>query len=99
MKRTDRIQFVKGIGEKRAELFHKLGVFSVEDLIFHFPRAYEDRTDVRAVSELSEGDTACVRVSPVSGIRSFRARNGARVTQVRMSDGSGVLSVTWFNAP
>ncbi|MBQ4145294.1 MAG: ATP-dependent DNA helicase RecG, partial [Clostridia bacterium] len=45
------------------------------------------------------GENVCVRVSPASGIRSFRARTGARVTQIYMSDGTGVMNVTWFNSP
>lgn len=99
MKRKDSIRYLKGIGEKRAELFQKLGISTVEDLLYHLPRGYEDRTDIRDVSDLVEGESVCVRVSLAGGIRSFRARTGARVTQVQMSDGTGVMTVTWFNAP
>ncbi len=99
MKRKDSIRYLKGIGEKRAELFQKLGISTVEDLLYHLPRGYEDRTDIRDVSDLAEGESVCVRVSLAGGIRSFRARTGARVTQVQMSDGTGVMTVTWFNAP
>ncbi len=99
MKLTDDIRYLKGVGEKRAELFQKLGVFTIRDLLYHLPRGYEDRTDIRAISELEEGECVCVRVSPAGGVRSFRARTGARVTQVRMTDGTGVLMVTWFHAP
>ncbi len=99
MKRTDSIRYLKGIGEKRAELFQKLGVFTIEDLLYHLPRGYEDRTDIRDIADLAEGESVCVRVSLAGGVRSFRARTGARVIQTRMSDGSGVMTVTWFNAP
>ncbi len=99
MKLTDSIRYLKGIGEKRAELFQKLGVFTICDLLYHLPRGYEDRTNLREVATLQEGESVCVRVSLVGGIRSFRAKTGARVTQVHMSDGTGVLVVTWFNAP
>ena len=99
MKRKDSIRYLKGIGEKRAELFHKLGIFTLEDLLYYLPRGYEDRTDIREIADLQEGESVCVRVSPAGGIRSFRARTGARVSQVSMTDGTGVLKVTWFNAP
>lgn len=99
MKRTDSIRYLKGIGEKRAELFQKLGVFTIEDLLYHLPRGYEDRTDIREIADLKEGESVCVRVSLAGGVRSFRARTGARVTQTRMTDGSGVMTVTWFHAP
>lgn len=99
MKRKDSVRYLKGIGEKRAELFQKLGVSTLEDLLYHLPRGYEDRTDVRDVSGLVEGESVCVRVSLAGGIRSFRARTGARVIQSTMTDGTGVMYVTWFNAP
>lgn len=99
MKLNDDIRYLKGIGEKRVELFHKLGVFNIQDLLYHLPRGYEDRTDIREISELSEGESVCVRVYPAGGIRSFRARTGARVTQMHMSDGTGMMNVTWFNSP
>ena len=99
MKRKDSIRYLKGIGEKRAELFQKLGVFTIEDLLYHLPRGYEDRTDIRDIVDLVDGESVCVRVSLAGGIRSFRARTGARVTQANMTDGSAVMKVTWFNAP
>lgn len=99
MKLNDDIRYLKGIGEKRAELFHRLGVFSIQDLLYHLPRGYEDRTDLRSVADLQEGESVCVRVYAASGIRSFRARTGAHVTQIHMSDGTGIMNVTWFNAP
>ena len=99
MKLSDDIRYLKGIGEKRAELFHRLGVFTIQDLLYHLPRGYEDRTDVRDIADLQEGESVCVRVYPASGIRSFRARTGARVTQLHMSDGTGIMNVTWFNSP
>ena len=99
MKLNDSIRYLKGIGEKRAELFNKLGVFAICDLLYHIPRGYEDRTDIRNIADLAEGESVCVRVSLAGGIRSFRASTGARVTQVKMTDGTGILNVTWFNSP
>ena len=98
MENTD-IRYLKGIGEKRAELFNKLGVFTVGDLLRFLPRGYEDRTDIRRICDIDEGESVCVRGSLASGIRSFRARTGSRVVQVRVSDGTGILNLTWFNAP
>lgn len=93
------IRYLKGIGEKRAELFNKLGVFSVGDLLRYIPRGYEDRTDVRDICDAEEGESICIRASLAGGIRSFRARTGSRVIQTRVSDGTGIMSLTWFNAP
>ncbi len=93
------IRYLKGIGTKRAELFNKLGVFSIGDLLRYLPRAYEDRTDIREICDIQEDESVCVRASLAGGVRSFRARTGARVIQARVSDGTGILNLTWFNAP
>ena len=45
------IQFLKGVGPARAELLAKLGIATVADLIFHFPRSYDDLSDVRGFDE------------------------------------------------
>ncbi|HIV86345.1 MAG TPA: ATP-dependent DNA helicase RecG [Candidatus Monoglobus merdigallinarum] len=98
MRLSDNIQYLKGIGEKRAELFHRLGIFTVRDLLFHLPRGLEDRTNLKNVSELIDGETVCVKGILSSGLRKFRARNGTWVLQTRMSDGTGIMQLTWFNA-
>ena len=99
LKLSTDIRYLKGIGEKRAELFNKLGVFNIGDLIRFLPRAYEDRTDVREICDIEEGESVCVRASLAGGVRSFRARTGSKVVQTRVSDGTGILNLTWFNAP
>lgn len=93
------VRYLKGIGEKRAELFNKLGVFSIGDLLRYLPRGYENRTDVRDICDVEEGEALCVRGSLARGIRSFRARSGSKVTQTGVTDGTGIINLTWFNAP
>ena len=51
------IQYLKGIGEKRAELYAKLGLTRAEDLLTHYPRAYEDRTAIKTIAQLQPGET------------------------------------------
>ena len=99
MKLNDSIKYVKGIGETRAKLFSKLGIFCVQDLLFHLPRTLEDRTETRKISELMDGETVCVKASLASGIKTYRSRNRVSVTQATVSDGESLMKVTWFNAP
>ncbi len=99
MKLNDSIKFVKGIGEARARLFEKLGIFSVVDMLFHLPRALEDRSELKTIAELIDGETVCVRAALASGIKTYRARNRVTVTQATVSDGASLMKVTWFNAP
>lgn len=99
MKLSDNIKYVKGIGESRAKLFAKLGIFSVEDLLFHLPRSIEDRSETKSIAELMDGETVCIKAFLASGIKTYRSRNRVTVTQATVSDGENLMKVTWFNSP
>ncbi len=99
MKLKDSIQYVKGIGEARAKLFAKLGIFCVEDLLLHLPRSLEDRSQVKTIADLMDGETVCVKAALASGVKTYRARNRVTVTQATVSDGANLMKVTWFNSP
>lgn len=99
IKLGDDIRYLKGVGEKRAQLFHKLGVFTVRDLLYHLPRDYEDRTKVKMISALSDGETVCISAVIAQNIQSFRARRGMNITRTVVSDGSGLVKITWFQSP
>src|SRR5216684_5409474 len=49
------VQFLKGVGPARAALLRRLGIETIGDLLFHFPRSYEDLTDIRPIAQLSGG--------------------------------------------
>lgn len=99
MKLNDNIQYIKGIGEARAKLFARLGIKTVSELLYHLPRGCEDRSVIKPISELIDGETVCVRASLTQGVKAYRARSRMHITQTAVSDGSGILRVTWFNAP
>src|SRR5581483_8078696 len=54
------VQFVRGCGPRRAELLARLGIATIRDLLFYFPRDYQDLTDLRTVDELEEGPVVSV---------------------------------------
>ena len=60
-KLTDPITILRGIGPAKAKLFHALNIFTLEDLICHFPRSYEDRTKLVNVCDLEVDKPACFR--------------------------------------
>ena len=93
------VQFIKGIGEARAKAFSRLGIYTVRDLLLHFPRALEDRSQIKPISQLMDGETVCVRGQLASEVRVYRPRRGKSVTQTQISDGNSLMRVTWFNAP
>ncbi|MDR0324530.1 MAG: ATP-dependent DNA helicase RecG [Oscillospiraceae bacterium] len=93
------IQYLKGIGEKRARLFQKLGLFSVEDVLAFVPRAYEDRTKIVPIRELRPGEAACFRATVASNVTGAHIRKGLDLYKTKVFDETGELFLTFFNAP
>lgn len=93
------IQYVKGVGPARKKLFQNLGVATIEDLFYFFPRRYEDRTRLTAIGGLQPGEEQTVqgRVAACSSRRSWYTKK--HVVQVLIEDDSGHLTCVWFNQP
>ena len=70
------IRYLKGVGEKRAELFAKKGIKTVEDLLYYFPRSHEDRTEKKDIADCVEGETVCVSITVFSPVRETREKIG-----------------------
>ena len=91
------ITVLNGIGQKRAESFRTLGVFTLNDLLRYYPRTYEDRTSIKKIAEIKDGDTVCVRARAVSPLKENYVRKNMYVCSVKVSDGTGFLEIVWFN--
>ncbi len=91
------IQYVKGVGEKRAALFRKLDIFTVEDLLCHYPREYEDWSSVCTVEEAPVDTLCCIRARVVNAPVERRVRRGLSLFQFAASDGKAAMQVTIFN--
>ncbi|MGQ9678356.1 MAG: ATP-dependent DNA helicase RecG [bacterium] len=92
------IQYLKGIGPKRAQQFARIGVKTVGDLLFLVPRRYLDRSQVLTISRLRVGDEATV-IGRVVAVASRRTRNGKHLVQILVKDSSDTIEVLWFNRP
>ncbi|HEX5269116.1 MAG TPA: DEAD/DEAH box helicase, partial [Gemmataceae bacterium] len=93
------VHTLRGVGEHRLEQLHRLGVRTVGDLLFHFPRAYEDLSDHRAITALTEGAIQTVRGEVVE-IEGRRLPDGRCVVSVVVSDdGKHCVEGVWFNQP
>ncbi len=94
------IRYLKGVGPKRAGLFNKLGIYSVEDLLYYFPRRYEDRSRISSISQLGIGEPRTVRgrILRTYERRGFRNK-GLSVFEALVEDGTGRLPCVWFNQP
>ncbi|MBU1727485.1 MAG: ATP-dependent DNA helicase RecG [Candidatus Omnitrophica bacterium] len=94
------IQYLKGIGPKRAKAFAAVGIKTVEDLLYYFPRRYEDRTKFSPISKLQEGTFQTIKAQVlVKGKRSSFRRRGFSITEVIVGDETGKISCVWFNQP
>ena len=92
------VRFVKGVGPKRADLFRKLDIVTVGELLLHLPRDYEDRRHPRPIAGLRAGDTAVIRgtIEDVGFRRTRSPRLG--MLHVDLRDDTGLLRLMWFNA-
>jgi ATP-dependent DNA helicase RecG len=94
------IRYIKGIGPKRAKLFNKLGINTVEDLLYYFPRRYEDRTNFTSIAKLQVGQIQTIKAEVLAKgeRRSFR-RGGFSIIEVAVGDNTGKIFCVWFNQP
>jgi ATP-dependent DNA helicase RecG len=90
------IQYVKGVGPKLAKLFEKKGILTVEDALYFLPRCYEDRRNLKKISELKAGrkETGFGQIL-LSGV-AFYQNKKKRVFEVVVGDGSGTITLKWF---
>ncbi len=96
-KLTDPITILKGIGETKAKQFANLNIVTLQDLICHFPRGYEDRTKLITIDKLEAEQSACFRATVMNHPRTSHIRKGLDLTKVQVADHTARLSLTFFN--
>ena len=97
-KLSDPITMLKGVGEVRAKQLAQLNIFTLRDLICHFPRGYEDRTKLVPIEKLEPDVPACFRAMVMNTPRTSHIRKGLDLTKVQVADSTGRLNVTFFNS-
>ncbi len=90
------VQYVKGVGPRRAEQLEKFGLATVEQLLFHLPFRYEDRRAVRTIATLAAGEEATIEAELVSVEERFFGRR-RRVLEAVAEDETGRVALVWFN--
>ena len=95
----DNIQYLKGVGPAFAKKFAKLGITTVRDLLFHYPRRYVDYTKPYAVAEAPYDVDCCVKAEVLQKEPARRIKGGRVLTRVLAADDTGTLVLSWFNAP
>lgn len=94
----DPIKNAAGVGDKREEKFLDLGVRTIRDLFFYFPRRIEDRRKVKKISEVSTGES-CTVLGKVEGLSKLEPRPGVELVKAAINDGTGTVYPVWFNQP
>src|SRR6056297_2468826 len=89
---------IRGVGPKRGKLFNSLDIYTLEDLLFHFPRVYDDRRKIIPLGKVIPGDRITV-IGTVHSIKASRTNRGMNILQVQLTDDTGVLTLKWFNQP
>ncbi len=97
MNQYQSIRIFQGIGEKRFLAFHRLGIDTVFDLITYFPRRYEDRSIIKPISQVQDGETVCVETIIASDPTLARIRRGLEIVKFRAVDDSGMIDISYFN--
>ena len=94
---SDPITILKGIGPAKAKQFENLNIFTLRDLICHFPRGYEDRTRLVPIEKLEPDVPACFKAMVMNTPRTAHIRKGLDLTKVQVADHTGRLNLTFFN--
>ena len=85
------IQYLKGIGPKKAQLLKKLGICRIFDLLVHFPRGYEDQSCITAMSELVPGEKAVIAGTITAIQEKHASRRSMVILTAMVTDGTGFV--------
>ncbi len=91
------VSALSGIGNARAKLFARLGIYNVADLLLYFPRDYEDRTKIVPIFEANDSETVCIKATVFSAVSERRINKSLSLYNVDLVDESGKITATWFN--
>ncbi|QAT18029.1 ATP-dependent DNA helicase RecG [Candidatus Velamenicoccus archaeovorus] len=94
------VQYLKGIGPKRAQDLGRTGINLLEDLLYYFPRRYEDRSQFKPIGSVDIGSTVTVKGEVISKKgRPAYLRRGIDIFEISVADGTGRIFAVWFNQP
>ena len=88
----------KYITAKQLSSLKSLGINTVYDLIYYFPRAYDDRTNIKKIGELKFNEYVVIKASVMSVVN-LTVRNGKKIVKAMVSDGTGIMEILWFGMP
>lgn len=93
----DNIRYLKGVGEKRALLFGKLGIDTVGALLRFYPRSYEDWSIITPIAKARGEGNVCIKATVISAVKENYIRKNMVLYKFTVKDQSGIMTVTIFN--
>ncbi len=90
------LEKLKGIGKRREKEWRRMGITTVKELLYNFPRRYEDRRKIKKIKELEEGEQATIR-GRIRVVGEEKTRKGRKIFKAIVDDGSGSITLTWFH--
>ena len=91
------LKSLPGVGDTRVEQLGRLGILCAEDLLRFYPRAYQDRSVVLPLAQVTDGQSCSVRAFVTTAPSLTRIRKGMEIVHFRISDGSATATVSYFN--
>ena len=88
----------KYITAKQLSNLKSLGISTVYDLVYYFPRAYDDRTNIKKIGELKFNEYVVIKANVMSVVN-LTVRSGKKVVKAMVSDGTGIMEILWFGMP
>ena len=93
------IQYLKGVGPAYAKKFARLGIYTIRDLLLHYPRRYIDYSQPYTVVSAPFDVDCCVKATVLQRDPDRRIKGGRMLSHVLAGDDTGMLALSWFNAP
>ena len=91
------ITYLKGVGPKRSELYNKLGIETVYDLLYHFPRRYIDFTEDVPIAKAPTDEPSVIRAEVVKKLPEARIRGGMSIFKAVLTDGESDITLIMYN--
>ncbi|MEK7822824.1 MAG: ATP-dependent DNA helicase RecG, partial [Nitrospirota bacterium] len=93
------VQYVKGVGPMRAQLLERLGIKTLEDLLYYFPWRYEDRKNFKKIRDLTYGNLETIVGEVIATKVITTWKKGMKIFELTVTDNTGFLKCKWFNQP
>ncbi len=93
------IKSIKGVGDKRAQTLHKMGIFKVGDILFHAPYSYKELSNPKGISAFNHGDEAVIKAKVLSKPSLFRKGRSFSIVSFNITDGMTSAKCVYYNQP